>query len=240
MNTPTPENPILCAIDTADLDAAKRLAERLAGHVGGVKLGNEFFTACGPEGVAAMVDSGHRVFLDLKFHDIPNTVAGAVRAAAGLGCFMLTVHAAGGGAMLRAAARAAAESAGTDDDRPLVVAITVLTSLGADDLAAIGQNGPVAAQVRRLGGLARQCGIDGLVASPLETAALRADFGPGCVLVVPGIRPAWAGHDDQKRVMTPAEAVAAGADYLVIGRAITGADDPVSAARRIADELAAA
>ena len=131
MNTPTPDNPVLCAIDTADLDGALRLAERLAGHVGGVKLGKEFFTACGPQGVAAIVAPGHKVFLDLKLHDIPNTVAGAVRAAAGLGCFMLTVHAAGGAAMLQAAAKAA-QSAGTEQDRPLVVAITVLTSLGDD------------------------------------------------------------------------------------------------------------
>ena len=230
----SPAERILCAIDTTDLEAAESLARRLAGTVGGVKLGSEFFTAHGAEGVRRIAAGGAPVFLDLKYHDIPNTVAGAVRAAKALGCFMLTVHAAGGAAMMRAAAEARGPAAG-----PVIVAVTVLTSLGEDDLAAIGQAGPVADQVLRLGRLARNAGADGLVASPLEVAALRAALGPDSVLVVPGIRPGWAASDDQKRVTTPAEAVRAGADYLVIGRPITRAANPEEAARRIAAELAA-
>lgn len=232
----TPHSRILCAIDTPDLEVAKRLAGDLAGAVGGIKLGKEFFTAHGPAGVTALEALGQRVFLDLKYHDIPNTVSGAVRAAAALDCFMLTVHASGGEAMLRAAVSAAAEAGG--DARPLVMAVTVLTSLSGGDLDAVGQIGPVADQVLRLGRLAQGCGTDGLVASPLEVAALRQELGPDCTLVVPGVRPVWAGTDDQIRVMTPAQAVQAGADYLVVGRPITRADDPGGAARRIADELA--
>lgn len=226
---------ILCAIDTTDMDVAIRLAESLRDVVGGVKLGKEFFTAQGPAGVARIAETGHRIFLDLKFHDIPNTVAGAVRAAAGLGCFMLTIHASGGAAMI-AAAVAARGAAAT----PKIIAVTVLTSLSESDLDEIGQRGPVAEQVLRLGRLARASGADGIVASPHEVAALRGSLGPDAVLVVPGVRPAWAGADDQKRIMTPAQAVRAGADFLVIGRPITRADDPADAARRIAAEIDAA
>ena len=240
MTATAPADRILCAIDTPDLDDALRLAELLAGHIGGLKLGKAFFTACGPAGVARLAATGQKSFLALQFHDIPNTVAGAVATAAMLDCFMLTVHAAGGAAMIRAAADAAGTAQTSDQPRPLVVAVTVLTSLGEDDLSDIGQQGPVARQVERLGRLAVANGADGLVASPLEVAALRGALGPDCVLVVPGVRPSWAASDDQKRVMTPAGAVAAGADYLVIGRPITRADDPASAARRIADEIAAA
>jgi orotidine-5'-phosphate decarboxylase len=225
---------ILCALDTADLGVALDLAEALAGTVGGLKVGKELFTAHGPEAVARIRDAGHQVFLDLKFHDIPATVAGAVRAAAGLGCFVLTVHASGGPEMLRAAAEAAAAAA----PPPLVVGVTVLTSLDDGDLAAVGQSSPVADQVLRLARLARSCGLGGVVCSPHEIAALRAELGADFRLIVPGVRPEWAGTDDQKRVMTPAEAVAAGADYLVIGRPITRAADPAEAARRIADEIA--
>ena len=227
---------IFCAIDTADLEAAVLLADLLKGEVGGVKLGKEFFTAHGPEGVRRIVASGLGIFLDLKFHDIPNTVAGAVRVAGRLGCDMLTVHASGGAEMLRGAV-AAAES---ENPSLLILAVTVLTSLDDDDLAAVGQAGPADEQVRRLAALAQGCGVRGLVCSPLEIGGLRAAMGDDIRLVVPGIRPSWAGADDQKRTMTPAEAVAAGADYLVIGRPITRADDPVAAARRIADELGGA
>jgi len=226
---------ILCAIDTTDMDAALRLADSLRDEVGGVKLGKEFFTAQGPAGVARIAETGHRIFLDLKFHDIPNTVAGAVRAAGGLGCFMLTVHASGGAAMIQAAAAARGAAA-----TPKIIAVTVLTSLTEADLDEIGQKGPVAEQVLRLGRLARASGADGIVASPHEVAALRASLGPDAILVVPGVRPAWAGADDQKRIMTPAQAVQAGADFLVIGRPITRADDPAAAARRIAAEIDAA
>jgi orotidine-5'-phosphate decarboxylase len=224
---------IFCAIDTAELDEAKRLATALRRRVGGLKLGKEFFTAHGPDGVKWLAQDGARIFLDLKFHDIPNTVAGAVRAALPLGCAMLTVHASGGAAMVQAAA-AARGGAGL----PLILAVTVLTSLGESDLAAVGQTGPVADQVLRLARLARGAGADGIVASPHEVAALRAALGPEVRLVVPGVRPAWAGADDQKRVMTPAEAVAAGADYLVIGRPITRDRDPAGAVQRIAAEIA--
>jgi orotidine-5'-phosphate decarboxylase len=229
-----PSARILCAIDTTDLGHATALAEALVGHVGAVKLGKEFFTAHGPAGVARIKATGQPIFLDLKYHDIPNTVAGAVRAAEALGCFLLTVHASGGDAMLRAAVEARG-----DAETPRILAVTVLTSLSDADLDAVGQKTPVAEQVLRLGRLARDAGIDGLVASPHEVAPLRAALGLDCLLVVPGVRPAWAGADDQKRIMTPAEAVRAGADYLVIGRPITRADDPADAAGRIAAEIAA-
>lgn len=229
----TPADRILCAIDTPDLNAATALAETLSGTVGGVKLGKEFFTAQGPDGVRHIAQAGLKIFLDLKFHDIPNTVAGAVAAASALDCFMLTIHASGGSAMIRAAANARGK------DGPKIVAVTVLTSLGDDDLASVGQAGPAAEQVLRLGRLAHAAGANGLVASPHEVAALRAALGDDCLLVVPGVRPSWASSDDQVRIMTPAEAVKAGADYLVIGRPITRAANPRDAALRIAEDIAA-
>jgi orotidine-5'-phosphate decarboxylase len=228
---------IFCAIDTTDRDEAAALARRLAGTVGGVKLGLEFFGAHGPAGVAHARPAGVPLFLDLKFHDIPNTVAGAVRAVLPLGPAILTVHAAGGRAMLEAARDAAVAAAGAA--RPKIVAVTVLTSLDDDDLDAVGQRGPALDQAKRLADVAQKSGVDGVVCSPKEVAALRAQCGPKFLLVVPGIRPSWAATGDQKRVMTPAEAIAAGADHLVIGRPITGAADPAEAARRIAAELSA-
>ncbi len=225
---------ILCAIDTADLGAALDLAEALAGRIGGLKIGKQLFTAHGPDAVARITGAGHQVFLDLKFHDIPATVAAAVAAAAALGCFVLTVHASGGPEMLRAAARATAAIA----NPPLVVGVTVLTSLNDGDLDTVGQSGPVPRQVLRLAELARECGLGGVVCSPHEITALRGALGGDFKLIVPGVRPDWAGADDQKRIMTPAEAVAVGADYLVIGRPITRAADPAEAAGRIADEIA--
>ncbi len=223
---------LYCAIDTPDLGRSLELARALAGSVGGIKLGLEFFTANGPAGVAAICDLGLPVFLDLKLHDIPNTVAGAMRGVARLGVAIVTVHAAGGAAMLRAAAEAAAGGSA-----PLqVVGVTMLTSLGSEDLAAVGQDTETGRHVERLAALSLDCGLAGVVASAQETAALRRRF-PGALLVVPGLRPAWAGIDDQKRVTTPAAAVADGADILVIGRPITGAPDPAAAARRILAEL---
>jgi orotidine-5'-phosphate decarboxylase len=181
------------------------------------------------------------LFLDLKLHDIPNTVAGAVRAVVPLRPTLLTVHAGGGGAMLRAAADAAGEAAAkAGTARPRIVAVTVLTSLAEADMSAIGQHGPIADQARRLAALARSSGLDGVVCSPHEIEALRAECGTGFLLVVPGIRPSWAAAGDQKRVMTPAEAARRGADYLVIGRPITAATDPAVAASRIAAEIVAA
>ncbi len=240
-----PHRRIFVALDTPDLARATHLAAALSGVVGGVKIGKQFFTAHGPEGVRAVMRAGAgtevgtgRLFLDFKFHDIPNTVAGAVRAAVPLRPHLITLHAAGGPAMLRAAAEAArAGAAEAGVPRPRLIGITVLTSLDDEDLTTVGQRGPVADQVRRMADLARESGLDGVVCSPREIAALRRQCGPDFLLVVPGIRPDWAAVDDQKRTLTPAEAVAAGADYLVIGRPITGAEDPVAAVQRIVDEL---
>ncbi|CCQ72599.1 orotidine-5'-phosphate decarboxylase [Magnetospira sp. QH-2] len=230
-----PHQRIFVAIDTTDLDRAAALAESLVGLVGGVKLGKEFLTAHGPQGARRVAQCGMPLFLDTKFHDIPNTVAGALRAALPLKPRLINVHAAGGAAMMRAAADAAAEAG---DDRPLVLAVTVLTSLDDDDLKAIGVTGEVESQVVRLARLAQDNGIDGVVCSAKEVTALRDACGPNFKLLTPGIRPAWSATGDQKRIVTPAEAVRLGSDYLVIGRPITGADDPADAARRIGEELA--
>ena len=229
-----PSDRIFVALDTSDLDKALALAEGLRGLVGGVKLGQEFFTAQGPAGVDAVTALGLPVFLDLKFHDIPATVSRAVGAALALKLFMLNVHASGGEAMMWAAADAAGLAG---DERPLVVAVTVLTSLWSGDLVATGIDDNIEDQVLRLAALAANCDLDGVVCSPREVAALRRERGPDFKLVVPGIRPTWAATDDQKRVETPADTVAAGADYLVIGRPITESQDPADAARRIADEI---
>jgi orotidine-5'-phosphate decarboxylase len=227
---------LFVALDTQDLARARRLGAALQGRVGGVKLGKEVFTAHGPDGVRAIA-GGEPLFLDLKFHDIPNTVAGAVRAAAHLRPAIVNVHAAGGRAMMTAACEAAREAAeDTGNERPWVIAVTVLTSLDDADLAEVGQPA-AAAQAVRLARLAQDCGLDGVVCSPREIADLRAACGPDFKLVVPGIRPAWAAVGDQKRVTTPGEAVAAGADLLVVGRPITGADDPGAAAERIVREM---
>jgi orotidine-5'-phosphate decarboxylase len=240
--TAAPANPVFCALDTADLHQATAWAARLAGTVGGLKLGLEFFNAHGPRGVAGVVRAGGLpLFLDLKLYDIPTTVAGAMRALIGaLDPFLVNVHAAGGAAMMTAAAAAAAEAAAKRGiARPLVLGVTVLTSLDDADLTAVGMRVPVSDQVRRLAALAQRSGLDGVVCSPHEAALLRADLGPSFKLVTPGVRPQWAAANDQKRVMTPAEALAQGADYVVIGRPITHADDQAAAARRIVGELAA-
>jgi orotidine-5'-phosphate decarboxylase len=231
---------IYCAIDTTDLEAAERLVGALGGAVDGIKLGLEFFTACGPAGVARLARSGLPVFLDLKLHDIPNTVAGAVRAILPLAPRILTVHAGGGAAMLEAAMAAAGEAADRSGRaRPCIVGVTVLTSLDDDDLDRMGWAQGSEETVARLAQEAKAGGLDGIVCSPREAAAMRAAFGPDFLLVVPGIRPDWAATGDQKRVTTPAEAAAAGADVLVIGRPITAAARPAEAAARIAAELAA-
>ncbi len=232
----SPAARIAVALDTPDPARAAGWARVLAGHVGIAKVGLELFAAAGPDATAAVRESGLPVFLDLKLHDIPNTVAGAVRSAVRLGVAMLTVHAAGGAAMI-AAAREAAESAGAQ--RPMILGVTVLTSLTAADLAATGVEDAPASQVLRLARLAVAAGADGIVCSPLEVAPLRVALGASVPLIVPGIRPAGSRADDQARVMTPAEAVAAGADWLVIGRPITGAADPVAAADAIARSLGA-
>jgi orotidine-5'-phosphate decarboxylase len=226
-------NPIFVALDTVSLDSASALAERLRSHVGGLKLGLEFVSANGPQGVRAILKSGRPVFLDVKLHDIPNTVAGAMKALAPLGAAIINVHASGGAAMMRAAVEAAASA----QTRPKVLAVTVLTSLEAAELAAMGISGTPLEQVVRLAKLAKGAGIDGVVCSPQEIQAVRAACGPDFLIVTPGVRPAGGAPDDQRRVMTPKEALTAGADYLVIGRPITGAADPAEAARIIAAEL---
>jgi orotidine-5'-phosphate decarboxylase len=237
---------ILAAVDTADLTEAAAQAKRLGAAVSGIKLGLEFFMAHGAAGyrrvAEAMGTPGPApIFLDLKFHDIPNTVAGAVRSVAPLEPLILNVHAAGGLAMMRAARDAAAETADRLKlRRTLLIAVTVLTSLDDDDLQRVGQSVPARDQVLRLAELARESGLDGVVCSPQEIQPLRQRFGAGFLLVTPGIRPQWAGTGDQKRVMTPEEAAKAGTDYLVIGRPITAHADPAAAARRIAAEVAAA
>jgi orotidine-5'-phosphate decarboxylase len=225
-------NPVLCAIDTPELSRAEALITAVSRAVGGVKLGLEFFTAHGAEGVRQATRGQANVFLDLKLHDIPNTVAGAVRAALALDPLLLTLHASGGPAMLRAAVEARGSR------RTKLLAVTVLTSLDDGDLAATGQSGPTAVQVQRLALLAKSAGVDGVVCSPQEVAVLRQACGRDFLLVVPGIRPAGAAIGDQKRVQTPRAALEAGADYLVIGRPITEAPDPAAAARAIYAELA--
>ena len=230
------DNALIVALDYADARDALALAERLDPARCRVKVGKELFTRAGPPVVRALVQRGFAVFLDLKFHDIPNTVAGACRAAADLGCWMVNVHAAGGPAML-AAAR---EALGSASDRPLLVAVTVLTSIDEATLAAVGVQGGIAAQVSRLAALTEQAGLDGVVCSPLEITALRAERGAAFRLVTPGVRPAAAASDDQVRVATPGAAIAAGASYLVVGRPVTQAPDPLAALDAINHEIAVA
>jgi orotidine-5'-phosphate decarboxylase len=227
---------IFCALDRPDLDGALALGRALVDVVGGLKVGLEFVTANGPDGVRRVVDLGLPVFLDLKFHDIPNTVARAVAAAHGLGVAMLTLHVAGGGAMLRAAV----EAAHAREPCMKLLGVTVLTSLDDADLAALGVADKVTAQVLRLAELAWDSGLDGIVCPPDEVRLLRGRFEADFSLVVPGIRPAGSAAGDQKRAQTPAAAAAAGADILVIGRPITGAADPLAAARAINAEIARA
>ena len=233
-------NRILVALDVDSRDKALALADTLRGTVAGYKIGKQLFTAEGPDVVRALTARGDRVFLDLKFHDIPNTVAGAVRSAMLTGAWMVNVHASGGSAMMRAAAQAAHDTAAkTGAPRPLVIGVTVLTSMDEAALAEVGTTRRVMEQVVHLARLAQAAGLDGVVASPKEIAAIRAACGPDFHIVTPGIRPAGqAGTDDQARTLTPAEAVAAGATYLVIGRPITAAGDPRAAAEAIAAETA--
>jgi orotidine-5'-phosphate decarboxylase len=218
---------VFVALDFPDSARARAMLDRLDPALCGVKIGKELFTAAGPDVVRDCVARGFRVFLDLKYHDIPNTVAGACAAATRLGVFMLNVHASGGEAMLRAAREAVDRAAGESGrPAPLAIAVTVLTSLGDGDLHAIGVAGSAEAQVIRLAKLAQACGLDGVVCSAHEAPRLRAACGAGFALVTPGIRLAGADADDQSRVATPAAALQAGADYLVIGRPVTQSKDP--------------
>ncbi len=221
---------VIVALDFADPGEALAFAAHLDPRECALKVGNELFVAEGPEPVRRLVAQGFKVFLDLKFHDIPNTVAHACAAAARLGVWMLDVHAAGGRAMLVAAREAiAAAAAGGAEARPLLIAVTVLTSLDRAALAEVGIAADPAVQALRLASLARECGLDGVVCSAAEAPSLRAALGRDFALVTPGIRPAGSSNDDQARVVTPADALARGATYLVIGRPITRAPDPVAA-----------
>lgn len=226
--------PIFVAIDRPSLDEALALAEPLVGIVGGLKLGLEFFTAAGPEGVRRISALGLPIFLDLKLHDIPNTVAAAVRTVAPLGVRFLTVHTSGGHAMMAAAAEAAKSA-----PELTLLGVTVLTSLDGQDLTAVGQDADATRQTERLARLAIDAGLKGLVCSPAELTSLRTWVPSDTVLMVPGIRLADSVSDDQKRVMTPPQALAAGANLLVIGRPINAAPDPVAAAKAIVESLGA-
>lgn len=224
---------IIVPLDTPRLEDALALAARLDPKLCRVKVGKELFVAAGPEAVLRLQERGFEVFLDLKFHDIPNTVAGACRSAAKLGVWMMNVHASGGEAMLRAA-REAVESV---TKPPLLIAVTILTSLAGDDLERIGYAGSVMENVERLARLTRACGLDGVVCSAQEAALVRQATGEDFVLVTPGIRLEASGKDDQARVVTPRDAVRLGANYLVIGRPITGSPDPAATLQSIRESL---
>ncbi len=227
---------LIVALDLPDRDAALSAVDRLAGHVGCFKLGLEIFIREGPQLVREVRQRNQNVFLDLKLHDIPNTVAGAVRSACHLGVQMLTLHAAGGAKMLEAACQAAQGTA----DPPLLLAVTALTSLSQEDAERIGIAEPLGAWVEMLATLSHQSGVRGIVASALELPILRRRFGPEVKMVVPGIRPSGAAVQDQSRVARPAEAIRAGADFLVVGRPILQDSDPRGVADRIVDEIATA
>ena len=227
------QNKIIVALDFPDAASALALVDRLDPALCRLKVGKELFTVAGPDLVRALVARGYEVFLDLKFHDIPNTVAAACRAAAGLGVWMMNVHAAGGRRMMQAAREALAEL----PQRPLLIGVTVLTSMSAEDLAETGIAAAPADQVMRLASLTQACGLDGVVCSAQEAALLRQRLGEDFRLVTPGIRPAGSEAGDQRRVMTPTQAIAAGATDLVIGRPITAAADPVKVLQSINDEI---
>ena len=228
---------LLVALDVDTAAEARALADRLRGAVGGFKIGSRLFTSAGPAVVEDLASRGDRVFLDLKFHDIPNTVAGAIAAATRLGVWMVTVHASGGSAMMRAA-RAAADQEAARHSRPapLVIAVTMLTSLDQAALTGIGVDATVADQVERLAALTEAAGLDGVVASPQEIGIIRRSRGQGFAIVTPGIRGAGDAKGDQSRTLSAADALAAGASYLVVGRPIIAAADPRAAAERIAAE----
>jgi len=228
------ERPIIVALDYPDAESARRFVARVRPDLCRLKVGKELFVAAGPAFVAELVEQGFAVFLDLKFHDIPNTVAQACKAAARLGVWMMNVHASGGPRMLTAAREALEGSVGS---RPLLIAVTVLTSMGDDELNAVGVAGHAEAQVTRLAALTQAQGLDGVVCSAREASVLREARGPEFVLVTPGIRPAGSDVGDQTRILTPVQALVAGSDFLVIGRPITQSPDPVVALESILAEI---
>jgi orotidine-5'-phosphate decarboxylase len=228
---------IIFALDVGSLAEIEYWSSLLTGKVGMFKVGKELFTSCGPEAVKLVRNHGGSLFLDLKYHDIPNTVAKASVEAARMGVRFLDMHALGGGEMMSAASAAVRNEFG--DERPKMLAITILTSSTAETLQQIGIEYPVDQMVVRLAKLAQASGMDGVVSSPLEIGLIRKACGPDFLIVTPGVRPSFAANDDQKRIMTPADAVNAGADYLVIGRPIAKAADPAKAAGMIVDEIAA-
>jgi orotidine-5'-phosphate decarboxylase len=229
-------NPIIVALDVDSRTQALKLVGQLKGRAGLFKIGSQLFTAEGPELVREIVRQGEKVFLDLKFHDIPNTVTKAVLAAAGLGVSMLTLHTGGGLKMMSAAASALSQWRGSAE-RPQLLGVTVLTSLTHEDLAQVGVSADVGTQVARLAKLAEQAGLDGVVASPAELGLLRGQLGRRMKIVTPGIRPSGSDMHDQSRIATPAAALQAGADYLVIGRPITASSDPAASLEKVLSEL---
>ena len=231
---------VLVALDVDTVEEARALVDRVSGLVGGYKVGSRLFTSRGPSFVEDLAAAGHRVFLDLKFHDIPNTVAGAVTVATRLGVWMVDVHTSGGAAMMRAAVDAARNEAGRiGRPAPLVIGVTVLTSFDRVALADVGVARDVPDQVKRLASLAQAAGLDGVVASPHEIGLIRDTCGPAFTIVTPGIRGATDDRGDQRRTLSAEEALTAGASYLVVGRPIIAAPDPRAAAERIARECRA-
>jgi len=232
-------NPIICAIDTTDINEAIDLALQVKPHVGAIKLGLEFFVAFGIDGVKRVTACDVPLFLDLKFHDIPNTVAGAVRSAVQAGAFMMTIHSCGGQDMMRAAVEAAGEEAIKQNvRRPKIIGVTVLTSMNCGDLRQVGVDVTnTEDQVLWLADLAKSSGLDGVVSSPLEVIKIRENCGESFSIVTPGVRPTGSSKGDQKRVMTPADAIKSGSNYLVIGRPITQSSNPAQAAQEILQSL---
>jgi orotidine-5'-phosphate decarboxylase len=227
---------LIVALDVPGATQARQLVQSIGESASTYKIGKQLFTSEGPQLVRDLVASGRKVFLDLKYHDIPTTVAAAVRSAAELRVSMLTVHASGGSKMLKAAVEAAAQSS----SKPMILAVTVLTSMSDEDLQEIGVSGTALSQVLRLGALARKAGCGGLVASAKEAGELRRELGEGFAIVTPGVRPAGAAIGDQARVLTPRDAIEAGASHLVVGRPIIEASDPAKAAASIVEEIGVA
>ena len=237
-NQVSPRDRVIVALDVPDRASALRIVEQASGLVGMFKIGSQLFTAEGPQLVREIITSGERVFLDLKFHDIPNTVAGAVESAARLGVSILNVHTLGGSEMMRAAAHAVGDRGLLWITRPAVLGVTVLTSMDKADLADVGIPLDLTAEVVRLATLARDSGLDGIVASPHEIRLIRECItAERFIILTPGIRPAWTAKGDQKRIATPVDAIRDGADFIVIGRPITDSPDPRAAAERILEEI---